>query len=191
MADFFADPQVLRFLQEAPFAIWETVYATLIATALSYVIGLPLGVVLVAGENGRILKVPGPLMTALNVAVNLLRSVPFLILMVIVIPLSRLLLGTSVGTPASIVPLVAAAAPFVARIVESSLRELDAGVVEAAQAGCCWAPAWAPRPASSPWWRRPRPLWPGSWRAPCGSWTPGWWRRPRPWAAPPGRSSPR
>ena len=124
MADFFADPQVLRFLQEAPFAIWETVYATLIATALSYVIGLPLGVVLVAGENGRILKVPG-------------RSVPFLILMVIVIPLSRLLLGTSVGTPASIVPLVAAAAPFVARIVESSLRELDAGVVEAAQAMGC------------------------------------------------------
>ncbi len=137
MADFFADPQVLRFLQEAPFAIWETVYATLIATALAYVIGLPLGVVLVAGENGRILKVPGPLMTALNVAVNLLRSVPFLILMVIVIPLSRLLLGTSVGTPASIVPLVAAAAPFVARIVESSLRELDAGVVEAAQAMGC------------------------------------------------------
>ena len=151
MADFLTDPEVLRFLQEAPFAIWETVYATLIATALAYVIGLPLGVVLVAGENGRILKVPGPLMTALNVAVNLLRSVPFLILMVIVIPLSRLLvgsylivfvlarllLGTSVGTPASIVPLVAAAAPFVARIVESSLRELDAGVVEAAQAMGC------------------------------------------------------
>ena len=137
MADFLTDPQVLRFLQEAPFAIWETVYATLIATALAYVIGLPLGVVLVAGENGRILKVPEPLMTALNVAVNLLRSVPFLILMVIVIPLSRLLLGTSVGTPASIVPLVAAAAPFVARIVESSLRELDAGVVEAAQAMGC------------------------------------------------------
>lgn len=137
MADFLTDPEVLRFLQEAPFAIWETVYATLLATALSYVIGLPLGVVLVAGENGRILKVPGPLMTALNVAVNLLRSVPFLILMVIVIPLSRLLLGTSVGTPASIVPLVAAAAPFVARIVESSLRELDAGVVEAAQAMGC------------------------------------------------------
>ena len=86
MADFLTDPQVLRFLQEAPFAIWETVYSTLIATALAYVIGLPLGVVLVAGENGRILKVPGPLMTALNVAVNLLRSVPFLILMVIVIP---------------------------------------------------------------------------------------------------------
>ena len=137
MADFLTDPQVLRFLQEAPFAIWETVYSTLIATALAYVIGLPLGVVLVAGENGRILKVPGPLMTALNVAVNLLRSVLFLILMVIVIPLSRLLLGTSVGTPASIVPLVAAAAPFVARIVESSLRELDAGVVEAAQAMGC------------------------------------------------------
>ena len=76
-------------------------------------------------------------MTVLNTAVNLLRSVPFLILMVIVIPLSRVLLGTSVGTPASIVPLVVAAAPFVARIVEGSLRELDPGVLEAAQAMGC------------------------------------------------------
>ena len=133
-------PEQIAYLSdfgELAFNIWETVYAPALATLFAYVIGLPLGVVLVAGENGRILKVPGPLMTALNVAVNLLRSVPFLILMVIVIPLSRLLLGTSVGTPASIVPLVAAAAPFVARIVESSLRELDAGVVEAAQAMGC------------------------------------------------------
>ena len=137
MADFLTDPQVLRFLQEAPFAIWETVYSTLIATALAYVIGLPLGVVLVAGENGRILKVPGPLMTALNVAVNLLRSVPFLILMVVVFPLSRLILGTSVGTAATIVPLTVAAAPYVARIVEISLREMDRGVIEAAQAMGC------------------------------------------------------
>ena len=133
-------PEQIAYLSnfgELAFNIWETVYAPALATLFAYVIGLPLGVVLVAGENGRILKVPEPLMTALNVAVNLLRSVPFLILMVIVIPLSRLLLGTSVGTPASIVPLVAAAAPFVARIVESSLRELDAGVVEAAQAMGC------------------------------------------------------
>ena len=137
MSEFFSDPNTLRFLEEAPFAIWETLYSTVLATVLSYVIGLPLGVLLVAGENGRIIRVPGPLMTALNVAVNLLRSVPFLILMVLVIPLSRLLLGTSVGTMASIIPLVVAAAPFVARIVESSLRELDAGVVEAAQAMGC------------------------------------------------------
>lgn len=137
MREFLSSPDLLRFLQEAPGEIWETVYSTVIATVFAYVIGLPLGVLLVAGENGRILKVPRWVMAALNVAVNLLRSVPFLIMMLIVIPLSRLLLGTSVGTPASIIPLVVAAAPFVARIVEGSLRELDAGVIEAAQAMGC------------------------------------------------------
>ena len=140
MAEFFQnvfDENTLRFFAEAPFAVWETLYSTAIATLLAYAIGLPLGVVLVAGENGRIVKVPSAVMAALNTVVNLLRSVPFLILMVIVIPLSRVLLGTSVGTPASIVPLVVAAAPFVARIVEGSLRELDPGVLEAAQAMGC------------------------------------------------------
>ena len=140
MAEFFQnvfDENTLRFFGEAPFAVWETLYSTAIATLLAYAIGLPLGVLLVAGENGRIVKVPSAVMTALNTVVNLLRSVPFLILMVIVIPLSRVLLGTSVGTPASIVPLVVAAAPFVARIVEGSLRELDPGVLEAAQAMGC------------------------------------------------------
>ena len=140
MAEFFQnvfDENTLRFFGEAPFAVWETLYSTAIATLLAYAIGLPLGVLLVAGENGRIVKVPSAVMAALNTVVNLLRSVPFLILMVIVIPLSRVLLGTSVGTPASIVPLVVAAAPFVARIVEGSLRELDPGVLEAAQAMGC------------------------------------------------------
>ena len=137
MLEFFQNPNTLRFFQEAPHEIWETVYSTVIATVLAYVLGLPLGVLLVAGENGRIVKVPPVVMTVLNTVVNLLRSVPFLILMVVVIPLSRLLLGTSVGTPASIVPLVVAAAPFVARIVEGSLRELDPGVLEAAQAMGC------------------------------------------------------
>lgn len=137
MAEFFSNPDILRFFEEAPYAVWETLYSTAIATVLAYAIGLPLGVVLAAGDGGRVLNVPRPVMTALNIAVNLLRSVPFLILMLIVIPLSRLLLGTSVGTPASIIPLVVAAAPFVARIVESSLRELDGGVVEAAQAMGC------------------------------------------------------
>ena len=137
MPEFFQNTDVLRFFQEAPHEIWETVYSTVIATVLAYVLGLPLGVLLVAGENGRIIKVPPAVMAALNTVVNLLRSVPFLILMVVVIPLSRLLLGTSVGTPASIVPLVVAAAPFVARIVEGSLRELDPGVLEAAQAMGC------------------------------------------------------
>ncbi|MEG0825365.1 MAG: methionine ABC transporter permease [Oscillospiraceae bacterium] len=117
-----------------PMAIWETLYSTIIATILSYFIGLPLGVLLVTGEAGGIHPLPRPIMTVMNVVINLLRSVPFLILMVVVIPLSRLILGTSIGTPATIVPLVVAAFPFVSRLVESSLRELDRGVLEAAQA---------------------------------------------------------
>ena len=108
-----------------PKAIWETFYVTLLSTALAVVIGLPLGVLLVAGEKGGVLPLPKALMSILNVIINLLRSIPFLILMIMVFPLSRLIIGTTVGTTATIVPLVVAAFPFVARLVESSLREVD------------------------------------------------------------------
>ena len=96
-------------------------------------IGLPLGVLLVTGEKDGVLPLPGWLMHLLNIIINLLRSIPFLILMIMVLPLSRALIGTAVGTRATIVPLVAAAFPFVARLVESSLRELDGNIIEAAQ----------------------------------------------------------
>ena len=108
-----------------PKAIWETFYVTLLSTALAVVIGLPLGVLLVAGEKGGVLPLPKALMSILNVIINLLRSIPFLILMIMVFPLSRLIIGTTVGTTATIVPLVVAAFPFVARLVESSLREVN------------------------------------------------------------------
>lgn len=137
MAEFFSDPkvaeQVQRLIDGIPFAIWETMYMTVVATFFAYLIGLPLGVLLVTGERGGVRPLPKVVMNALNMAVNLLRSVPFLILMVLVIPLSRLILNTSIGTPATIIPLVVAAFPFVARLVEASLRELDKGVLEAAQ----------------------------------------------------------
>ena len=120
-----------------PFAIWETIYTTVLATLFAYVIGLPLGIILVTGEKAGIRPLPAALMKVLNTIVNLLRSVPFLILMVCVAPLSRLIVGTSIGTVASIVPLTLAAAPFVARVVESSLREMDRGVIEAAQSMGC------------------------------------------------------
>ena len=116
-----------------PKAIWETFYVTLLSTALAVVIGLPLGVLLVAGEKGGVLPLPKALMSILNVIINLLRSIPFLILMIMVFPLSRLIIGTTVGTTATIVPLVVAAFPFVARLVESSLREVDPNIIEAAQ----------------------------------------------------------
>ena len=118
---------------EFPLAICETIYVTVLATALAIVIGLPLGVLLVAGEKNGVLPLPKPFMHVLNVVINLLRSVPFLILMIMVFPLSRLIVGTAVGTVASIVPLVIAAFPFVARLVESSLREVNPNIIEMAQ----------------------------------------------------------
>ena len=129
--EFLLDPATL------PFAIWETLYAPLLAAVFAYIIGLPLGVILVTGEEGGIRPLPKALMTTLNTIINLLRSIPFLILMVMVFPLSRLILGTAIGTAATIVPLTVAAAPYVARLVEGSLREMDRGVIEAAQAMGC------------------------------------------------------
>mgnify|MGYP002547443798 CR=1 FL=1 len=84
-------------------------------------------------KEGGVMPLPRPVMTVLNFIINILRSVPFLILMVLVIPLSRLIIGTSIGTVATIIPLIVAAFPFVARLVETSLREVDKGVIEAAQ----------------------------------------------------------
>ena len=124
----------LRIVQnEFLLGIWETLYVTVIATALAIVIGLPLGVLLVAGEKNGVLPLPRPVMQVLNVVINLLRSVPFLILMIMAFPLARLIVGTAVGTVASIVPLVIAAFPFVARLVESSLREVNPNIIEMAQ----------------------------------------------------------
>jgi D-methionine transport system permease protein len=122
--------EVLR--TEIPLATWETVYVTIVATAISFIIGLPLGVILVTGEKDGVLPLPRPVMAVINVIINLLRSIPFLILMILVFPLTRAIVGTIVGTVASIVPLVIASFPFVARLVESSLREVDGGVIEAA-----------------------------------------------------------
>ena len=120
-------------VQDFAFAVWETFYITVLSTAFALVLGLPLGVLLVAGDKDGVLPLPGWLMHALNVVINILRSIPFLILMICVFPLSRFIIGTTVGTNATIVPLVVASFPFVARLVETSLRELDAGVIEAAQ----------------------------------------------------------
>ena len=130
MSDFFASES---FKTEFPLAIWETVYVTVLSTFFAIIIGLPLGVLLVAGEDGKIIKIPKSVLHVLNVIINLLRSVPFLILMIMVFPLTRLIVGTVVGTPATIVPLVIAAFPFVARLIEGSLREINPNIIETAQ----------------------------------------------------------
>jgi len=117
---------------EIPFAIWETVYVTIISTFLALVVGLPLGVLLVVGEKDGILPLPKPILSGLNAVINLLRSIPFLILMIMVFPVTRFFAHTVVGTVPTIVPLVFAAFPFVARLVESSLREVDGNIIETA-----------------------------------------------------------
>lgn len=135
--NLFSEESLARALEilknEIPFAVWETFYVTLLSTFFAVVIGLPLGVLLVVGEKNGVLPLPRWLMAFLNVLVNLLRSVPFLILMIVLIPFTRLIVGTSIGTVATIVPLVVAAFPFVARLVETSLRELNPNIIEAAQ----------------------------------------------------------
>ena len=136
-ADFFASKDWLETVDilktEFPLAIWETLYVTLLATAFALVIGLPLGVLLAVGDKDGILPLPRPFMHVLNVIINLLRSVPFLILIVLVAPLTRLIIGMAFGTVASIVPLVIAAFPFVARLVEGSIREVNPNIIEMAQ----------------------------------------------------------
>ena len=112
--------------------IWETLYMTILSTVIAYVFGLPLGILLSVTGKGGILRnraVNG----ILGAVVNILRSVPFLILLVVLIPFTRLVVGTSLGTTATIVPLTIGSIPIVARMVESSLQEIPPGIIEAAE----------------------------------------------------------
>ena len=112
--------------------IWETVYMTVISTAISYVIGLPLGVVLTVTDKGGLHPIPW-LNRLLGIVVNFFRSIPFIILMVAMLPVANWIVGTSLGNKAMIVMLIIAASPYIARMVESSVKEVDSGVIEAAQ----------------------------------------------------------
>lgn len=112
--------------------ILETLYMVFVSSAISYAIGIPLGVILVVTDSGGIYPLP-MFQKILGFVINLLRSLPFIILLLIALPLTRLIVGTTLGTKAVIVPLVIAATPYVARVVESSFKEVDAGVIEAAK----------------------------------------------------------
>ncbi len=109
-----------------------TLYMTLTSTIMAYIIGLPMGIALVVTDKDG-LRPNSIIYKVLDVVVNIVRSVPFLILLILIIPLTRLIAGKSYGATATIVPLTFAAAPFIARLVESSLLEVDKGVIEAAQ----------------------------------------------------------
>jgi D-methionine transport system permease protein len=112
--------------------VLETLQMTIISTILAYVIGLPLGIGLVVTAKEQILQ-NRIVYTALGAVMNILRSIPFLILLVVLIPFTRLVTGSSIGTTATIVPLTVGAIPIVARMVESSLKEVPAGIREAAE----------------------------------------------------------
>ena len=113
--------------------IWETIYMTVISSAFAYLFGLPLGVLLqVTSDTG--IRPKKVLNRVVGFVVNFFRSIPFIILMVAMLPVAKFVVGTALGNKAVIVMLVIAAAPYVARMVESSLNEVDGGVIEAAQA---------------------------------------------------------
>ena len=114
-------------------SFWETCYMVFASTLLSTLIGVPLGVILTVTRKNHILPNPA-IHSVLGAIVNAARSTPFIILMVAIIPLTRMIVGSSIGTTAAIVPLTISAAPFIARIIESSLLEINPGIIEAAQA---------------------------------------------------------
>ena len=113
--------------------VWETLYMTILSTAIAYVLGLPLGILLSVTDAGGIYPIPW-LNKLLGILVNIFRSIPFIILLVALLPVAKLIVGTSLGNKAMVVMLVIAAAPYIARMVESSIKEVKHGVIEAAQA---------------------------------------------------------
>ncbi|HBT91627.1 MAG TPA: methionine ABC transporter permease [Ruminococcaceae bacterium] len=123
------DEAMLRMMLNG---IGETLYMVAVSTFFAYVIGLPLGIMLVVFAPGGARPHPRAY-KILDVAVNLARSIPFIILLIAILPFTRAIVGTTIGSTAAIVPLALSAAPFIARLVESSLKEVDPGVVEAAQ----------------------------------------------------------
>lgn len=123
------DSTIINMLIEGT---WDTLYMTLFSTFFGYVLGLPLGIVLTVTDKEGI-KPNTAVYKVLDVIVNIFRSIPFLILLILVMPVTKAIVGKTYGSTATIVPLVIAAAPFIGRMVESSLKEVDKGVIEAAQ----------------------------------------------------------
>ncbi len=123
------DSSVIQMLLEG---IWDTLYMVVLSSVLSYIIGIPLGIALVVTDKDGICPKPF-LNRIMGLAINLLRSIPFIILLIMVIPVTRIIVGKIIGPNAAVVPLVISAFPYISRMVESSLKEVDAGVIEAAK----------------------------------------------------------
>ena len=124
-----ATDQLIQMLTQG---VWDTLYVTVVSTLLAYVIGIPLGVLLYGTTSGSLFPNKA-VNSVVGVIVNVLRSIPFIVLLILTQPVAKAMVGSKLGNQAFIVYLVIAAAPFVARMIESSLREVDSGVIEAAQ----------------------------------------------------------
>ena len=124
-----ATDQLIQMLTQG---VWDTLYVTVVSTLLAYVLGIPLGVLLYGTTSGSLFPNKA-VNSVVGVIVNVLRSIPFIILLILTQPVAKAMVGSKLGNQAFIVYLVIAAAPFVARMIESSLREVDSGVIEAAQ----------------------------------------------------------
>ncbi|MDD4343545.1 MAG: ABC transporter permease [Eubacteriales bacterium] len=127
------DFELARIMSLIMPSLWETVYMVTLSTIFSVILGLPMGIIVVISEKGHIWEHKG-INNILSYLINIFRSIPFIILIIILFPLARIVVGTSIGSTAAIVPLSIAASPFVARIVETSMKEIDYGIIEAALA---------------------------------------------------------
>lgn len=125
---------VIKYLSVIGTATWQTFVMVLFSTLFSVIIGFPLGVYLCTSDPANGLHPQKAVNQVLSIIINILRAIPFVILVILLFPFTRLVVRTAIGTKASIVPLTIAAAPFVARVIESSLKEVDPGVIQAARA---------------------------------------------------------
>lgn len=123
------DSKIISMLLDGTYA---TLYMTVMSTLIASILGIPLGVVLVITDKDGICPMP-KLKSVIGLVVNIIRSVPFVVLLILIIPFTRLIVGTTIGSTAAIVPLVLSATPYIARLVESALKEVEPGVIEAAQ----------------------------------------------------------
>jgi D-methionine transport system permease protein len=123
-------PEIIRLIVQSTL---DTLYMVVLAVSFGTLLGLPLGIFLATGGKGELFALPA-LRSALGFIANATRSTPFIILVVAIIPFTRLIAGTSIGTSAAVVPLTVAAIPFIARLIEAAIREVDHGLVEAARA---------------------------------------------------------
>ena len=128
------NPQIIKYLSVIGTATWQTFVMVIFSTVFSIILGFPLGILLCTSDPACGLKPRKLLNQVLSVIINILRAIPFVILVILLFPFTRFVVHTAIGTKASIVPLTIAAAPFVARIIESSLKEVDPGVIQAARA---------------------------------------------------------